>query len=46
MKKRAKEAIGLLEVDLDPDMLVKEMPVGHRQFTEIARRLTGNLLNY
>ena len=38
MKKRAKEAIGLLEVDLDPDMLVKEMPVGHRQFTEIARR--------
>lgn len=39
MKKRAKEAIGLLEVDLDPDMLVKEMPVGHRQFTEIAREI-------
>lgn len=37
MKRRASEAIKLLEVDLDPDMLVKDMPVGHRQFTEIAR---------
>ncbi len=39
MRKSAREAIDLLEVDLDPDMLVKDMPVGHRQFTEIAREI-------
>lgn len=39
MKKQASEAIKLLGVDLDLDMLVKDMPVGYRQFTEIAREL-------
>lgn len=36
---RAKEAINQLGVQLDPDMLIREMPVGHKQFTEIAREL-------
>jgi len=39
MSVRTKQAIDLLEVDLNPDMLVKDMPVGHRQFTEIAREI-------
>lgn len=39
MKKSSLEAISILEVDLDPEMLIKEMPVGHRQFTEIAREI-------
>ncbi len=39
MHKRAVAAIEKLEVQLDPDMLVSEMPVGHRQFTEIAREM-------
>ncbi|MGE5551930.1 MAG: sugar ABC transporter ATP-binding protein [Bacteroidota bacterium] len=40
MKRNAIEAIKLLEVELDPEMLVSEMPVGHRQFTEIAREIS------
>jgi len=39
MKDRASQAIELLGVNLDADMLVSEMPVGHKQFTEIAREL-------
>lgn len=39
MLKRAVEAINMLEVQLDPNMIVSEMPVGHRQFTEIAREM-------
>ena len=39
MKERAVEAIKMLEVELDPEMLVKEMPVGYKQFTEIAREI-------
>jgi len=39
MHKRAEKAIGKLGVELDPDMLVSEMPVGHKQFTEIAREI-------
>lgn len=39
MEVRAGEAIDKLGVALDPGMLVKEMPVGHKQFTEIAREL-------
>jgi len=39
MKKRAQGAIAKLGVALDPDMLVSEMPVGHKQFTEIAREI-------
>jgi simple sugar transport system ATP-binding protein len=39
MKRRAQAAIAKLGVTLDPDMLVSEMPVGHKQFTEIAREI-------
>jgi len=39
MRERAKKAIGKLGVELDPDMLISEMPVGHKQFTEIAREI-------
>ncbi|MBI5070751.1 MAG: sugar ABC transporter ATP-binding protein [Deltaproteobacteria bacterium] len=39
MEARARRSIERLGVPLDPAMLVKEMPVGHRQFTEIAREL-------
>lgn len=39
MEERSKKAIGRLGVALDPAMLIKEMPVGHKQFTEIAREL-------
>ncbi|MHB9153597.1 MAG: sugar ABC transporter ATP-binding protein [Spirochaetales bacterium] len=40
MKKRAENAISKLGVKLDADMLVSEMPVGHKQFTEIAREIS------
>jgi len=39
MESRSKKAIDKLGVTLDPNMLIKEMPVGHKQFTEIAREL-------
>jgi simple sugar transport system ATP-binding protein len=39
MKNRAVSAISKLGVTLDPDTLVSEMPVGHKQFTEIAREI-------
>ena len=42
MKKRAESAISKLGVRLDSDMLVSEMPVGHKQFTEIAREISRN----
>jgi len=40
MKKRAEKAIAKLGVRLDADMLISEMPVGHKQFTEIAREIS------
>ncbi|MDX9826517.1 MAG: sugar ABC transporter ATP-binding protein [Spirochaetia bacterium] len=40
MKKRAEKAISKLGVKLDADMLISEMPVGHKQFTEIAREIS------
>ena len=40
IKKRAVSAIEKLGVKLDPNMLVSEMPVGHKQFTEIAREIS------
>jgi simple sugar transport system ATP-binding protein len=40
MKKRAETAISKLGVKLDPAMLISEMPVGHKQFTEIAREIS------
>jgi simple sugar transport system ATP-binding protein len=39
MKKEAIRAIKMLEIELDPEMVVKEMPVGYKQFTEIAREI-------
>lgn len=39
MKKHAEKAIETLGVQLDPDTLVSEMPVGHKQFIEIAREI-------
>jgi len=39
MEGRAQKAIAKLGVKLDPKMLIREMPVGHKQFTEIAREL-------
>ena len=39
MESRAKHAIDKLGVKLDPKMRINEMPVGHKQFTEIAREL-------
>ncbi|MBP7096910.1 MAG: sugar ABC transporter ATP-binding protein [Spirochaetia bacterium] len=39
MTARASKAIERLGVELHPDTLVSEMPVGHKQFTEIAREI-------
>lgn len=39
MKKSAQKAIETLGVHLNPDTLVSEMPVGHKQFIEIAREI-------
>lgn len=40
MRKTAVEAINRLGVELSPEMVVSEMPVGHKQFTEISRELS------
>lgn len=40
MRANGKKAIARLGVDIDPEMLVSQMPVGHKQFTEIARELS------
>jgi simple sugar transport system ATP-binding protein len=39
MRKSAKKAIETIGVQLNPDTLVSEMPVGHKQFIEIAREI-------
>lgn len=39
MKKDAENAINSLGVNISPDMLISEMPVGHKQFVEIAREI-------
>lgn len=39
MKKRAIRAIKMLEIELDSEMMIKEMSVGYKQFTEIAREI-------
>ena len=39
MRARAEKAIRTLGVDLKPDTPISEMPVGHKQFTEIAREI-------
>ncbi|MBN1981285.1 MAG: sugar ABC transporter ATP-binding protein [Chitinivibrionales bacterium] len=39
MERRSRNAIDHLKIDLDPHMVVSEMPVGYKQFTEIAREI-------
>jgi simple sugar transport system ATP-binding protein len=39
MKRRTIEAIKKLDIELDPEMVVKEIPIGHKQFIEIAREI-------
>jgi len=40
MKKRTVEALEMLEFKLNPEMIIKEMPVGYKEFTEIAREIS------
>ncbi|MBQ8970054.1 MAG: sugar ABC transporter ATP-binding protein [Lachnospiraceae bacterium] len=40
MQDRAETAISQMGIKIDADMLIKDMPVGHKQFTEIARELS------
>ncbi len=40
MDRRAEEAIEKMGVKIDRKMLISDMPVGHKQFTEIARELS------
>ena len=44
MDKRAADAIEMMGVDIDRNMVISEMPVGHKQFTEIARELSKEQL--
>ncbi|MBQ2205199.1 MAG: sugar ABC transporter ATP-binding protein [Lachnospiraceae bacterium] len=44
MKEIASEAIDKVGVKIDGDMLVSSMPVGHKQFTEIAREISKDNL--
>ena len=39
MEERASSAIHTLGVNISPDMVVSEMPVGYKQFVEIAREI-------
>ncbi len=39
MLERSRKAIKKLEVTLDPESLISELPVGYKQFTEIAREI-------
>ncbi len=39
MEQRARAAIHTLGVNIDPDMKISEMPVGYKQFIEIAREI-------
>ena len=44
MKEIANDAINKVGVKIDEDMLVSSMPVGHKQFTEIAREISKDNL--
>ena len=44
MAEKAYTAIGQLGVHIEPEMLISDMPVGHKQFTEIARELSKDQL--
>ncbi|MHC1787267.1 MAG: sugar ABC transporter ATP-binding protein [Christensenellales bacterium] len=44
MDARASAAIDLMGVQIDRDMVMNDMPIGHKQFTEIARELSKEQL--
>ncbi|MBQ8306464.1 MAG: sugar ABC transporter ATP-binding protein [Blautia sp.] len=44
MDERAANAIEIMGVDIDRSMVISDMPVGHKQFTEIARELSKEQL--
>jgi simple sugar transport system ATP-binding protein len=39
ISRRGKDAVAKLNVVMDPETLISELPVGHKQFTEIAREI-------
>lgn len=44
MSSRSEQAIQKMGVKIDAEMTISEMPVGHKQFTEIARELSKEQL--
>ena len=44
MSQRAQAAINKMGVHIDSNMVIHDMPVGHKQFTEIARELSKEQL--
>ena len=44
LTEEAREAIDKMGVRIDDEMVIAEMPVGHKQFTEIARELSNDKL--
>ena len=44
MKKDAEASIEKMGVEIDGEMIINDMPVGHKQFTEIARELSKEQL--
>lgn len=44
MTGRSERAIEKMGVKIDADMIISDMPVGHKQFTEIARELSKDQL--
>jgi len=44
MEERSKQAIEKMGVEIDANMVISDMPVGHKQFTEIARELSKDQL--
>ncbi len=44
MDRQAENAIDKMGVSIDRNMVINEMPVGHKQFTEIARELSKEQL--
>jgi simple sugar transport system ATP-binding protein len=44
MDEKAQQAIAMMGVKIDRDMVMNDMPIGHRQFTEIARELSKEQL--
>lgn len=44
MKEKSENAIEKMGVEIDGSMIISDMPVGHKQFTEIARELSKDQL--